>query len=406
MDTFFQSDGVDDLRRSGGKWEDMPVSSMRQERSATERALAESNERYRSLFAYHPHAAFSLDPEGRFTNTNDVTQGLSGYSLAEFSGMDFTQLICDDDLPAAIDAFERALAREPQQLGSTMWHADGHVIELMITVVPVVVDDEVVGVHGIAEDVTERNEMRRELERTRRLAQEASEAKSLFLANMSHEVRTPLTSVLGAAELLAEDGLTSHQHLMVQLIHRSGQRLLRLVNDILDFSRIEAGKVEVQVETVELRTLVREAVDWATPLAERKQLEFSTSVDPTLPETILGDPMRLSQVVTNLLGNAFKFTEHGQVQLLVEPAGADKVRFTVVDSGIGISADDLDSLFHSFTQVDASTTRRHGGAGLGLAISQQLAELMGGSLDASSIPGEGSAFSFMVPLQPVRTRDV
>lgn len=381
---------------------------MRRERSATERALAESNERYRSLFAYHPHAAFSLDLDGRFTNANAVAEDVSGYSLAELSSMDFTQLICADDLAEALAAFESALNREPQQLESTMSHKDGHVIELMVTVVPVVVDDEVVGAHGIAEDVTERNEMRRELERTRRMAQEASEAKSLFLANMSHEVRTPLTSVLGAAELIAEDGLTTHQHLMVQLIHRSGQRLLRLVNDILDISRIEAGKVEVQHEELDLRALVREAVDWATPLAERKHLDLTSTLGPGLPTTMWGDGMRISQVVTNLLGNSLKFTDSGQVQLTVEPAGGgpepEHVRFTVEDSGIGIPGDVLPTLFHSFTQVDASTTRKHGGAGLGLAICQHLVALMGGSLDAMSVPGEGSTFSFTVPLRHARPR--
>lgn len=385
-----------------------PVSSRRQQRSATARALAESNERYRSLFAYHPHAAFSLDLEGRFTNANGVTQDVSGYSLAEFSDMDFTQLICDPDLPAAVAVFERALHREPQQLASTMWHKDGHVIELMITVVPVVVDDEVVGVHGIAEDVTERNEMRRELERTRRQAQEASEAKSLFLANMSHEVRTPLTSVLGAAELLVEDGLTAHQHRMVQLIHRSGQRLLRLVNDILDISRIEAGELVVHHEKIDLRTLVGEAVDWATPLAARKHLELETVIDPDLPPTMWGDGMRITQVVTNLLGNSLKFTDTGHVRLTAAPAGGgsepELVRFTVEDSGIGIPADVLDTLFRSFTQVDPSTTRRHDGAGLGLAISRQLVTLMGGSLEATSVPGDGSTFAFTVPRQRHRPR--
>lgn len=384
------------------------MSSRRQQRSATARALAESNERYRSLFAYHPHAAFSLDLEGRFTNANGVTQDVSGYSLADFSEMDFTQLICDPDLPAALDVFARALDREPQQVESTMWHKDGHVIELMVTVVPVVVDDEVVGVHGIAEDVTERNEMRRELERTRRQAQEASEAKSLFLANMSHEVRTPLTSVLGAAELLVEDGLTAHQHRMVQLIHRSGQRLLRLVNDILDISRIEAGELEVQHEEIDLRALVGEVVEWATPLAARRHLEFETVIDPGLPAAIMGDGMRITQVVTNLLGNSLKFTDTGHVRLTATCAGGgsepELVRFTVEDSGIGIPADVLDTLFGSFTQVDPSTTRRHDGVGLGLAISRQLVTLMGGSLEATSVPGDGSTFAFTVPLQRTRPR--
>jgi signal transduction histidine kinase len=268
--------------------------------------------------------------------------------------------------------------------------------------VPVVVHGEVVGVHGVAEDVTERNGMRRELERTRRAAEEANAAKSLFLANMSHEVRTPLTSVLGATEMLAEDDLGPSQHYLVGIIHRSGERLLRLVNDILDVSRLEAGTLDVQRAPLKVRSLVDDVVAWGMPMAHEEGLDFDWAIDPALPETVLGDAMRINQVVTNLLGNAFKFTEEGQVQLRVNVAGSRggvvDVRFSVTDSGIGIEHDQLASLFQSFTQVDTSTTRKYGGAGLGLAICQELVTLMGGYLDADSTMGVGSTFRFTVPL--------
>ena len=243
---------------------------------------------------------------------------------------------------------------------------------------PVIVYDEVVGVHGVAEDVTENNEMRRELERTRRAAEEASAAKSLFLANMSHEVRTPLTSVLGATEMLAEDDLDPHQQYLVDVIHRSGERLLRLVNDILDVSRLEAGKLEVHASPFDVRTLVRDVATWAAPLAEREGLTLACSVDPALPAQVVGDAMRVSQVLTNLLGNALKFTEAGQVRMAVESGprlgSTHEVCFVVEDSGIGIHGDQLAGLFESFTQVDTSTTRKYGGAGLGLAICQELVD--------------------------------
>jgi PAS domain S-box-containing protein len=371
--------------------------------SATERALAESNERYRSLFAYNPHAAFSLDKDGTFIDANVVAQQLSGYTLEEFQQLDFTHMLVPEHVPAAIDAFAGALDREPQQLVANMRRKDGHVLELSIAAVPVIVDDEVVGVHGVAEDVTENNEMRRELERTRRAAEEASAAKSLFLANMSHEVRTPLTSVLGATEILAEDALDPHQRYLVDVIHRSGERLLRLVNDILDVSRLEAGKLAVHDAPVDIRTLVRDVAAWAAPIAESEGLVLAFSVDPALPTRLIGDAMRVSQVLTNLVGNALKFTETGQVRLMVQSGARlgniNEVCFVVEDSGIGIEDDQLTGLFDSFTQVDTSTTRKYGGAGLGLAICQELVTLMGGNLQARSTPGCGSTFSFTLPLR-------
>jgi signal transduction histidine kinase len=303
-------------------------------------------------------------------------------------------------------AFEDALNRRPQQLEARVVHKQGDVIELSITAMPVVVGDEVVGVHGIAEDITERNELRRELERTQRVAEEASVAKSLFLANISHEVRTPLTSLLAATELLRESEMDPQQNRFAEMIVQSGKRLLRLVSDILDFSRIEAGKVELQEDAVSLRAVVQEAVEWCVPLAGRKGLAFTWSVDPELPESLSGDAMRISQVLTNLLENAMKFTETGEIVLAVEFAGVhpDHVNacFTVKDSGVGIPDNQLDSLFEAFTQGDASTTRTHGGAGLGLAICHELVTLMGGEFAARSSFGVGSTFSFTLPLRTAR----
>jgi PAS domain S-box-containing protein len=371
--------------------------------SATERALAESSERYRSLFAYNPHAAFSLDLEGRFTDTNAVAARLSGYTQRELRTMCFVEVVCEEDLPRMMRAFEAVVSRRPQQLEARVVHKTGRMIDLSVTAMPVVVGDAVVGIHGIAEDITERNELRRELERTQRVAEEASVAKSLFLANISHEVRTPLTSLLAATELLRETEMDDQQDRFAEMIVQSGKRLLRLVSDILDFSRIEAGKVELQEDAVSLRAVVQEAVEWCVPLAGQKGLAFTWSVDPELPEHLSGDAMRISQVLTNLLENAVKFTEAGEIVLAVEFAGVDTdhvdVRFVVKDSGGGIPAEQLDSLFEAFTQGDASTTRTHGGAGLGLAICHELVTLMGGTFAARSTFGVGSTFTFTLPLR-------
>ena len=286
--------------------------------SSTERELAESIERYRSLFAYSPHAAFSLDLDGTFTDANAVAEDVSGYTLAEFRRMRFTDVIAPVDLGKTVEAFEAAVNRSPQRLEATMRHKDGSIIELSVTAVPVVVFDEVVGVHGLAEDVTEQNEMRRELERTRQVAEEANAAKSLFLANMSHEVRTPLTSVLGAAEILAEADIDPGSRALVAIVQRSAAKLHRLVNDILDVSRLEAGKLDVQETVMSLQDIATDAITWAGPLAHQEGLTFTWWLDPTLPPKVYGDAMRISQVLTNLIGNALKFTEHGEVGLRIE----------------------------------------------------------------------------------------
>ena len=371
--------------------------------SATERALAESIERYRSLFAYSPHAAFSLDLQGNFTDANAVAESVSGYSLQEFLRMSFADVITPEDLPRAAAAFEGAVDRVPQRLETIMRHKDGTLLELSVTAVPVVVGNEVVGVHGTAEDITEQNEMRRELERTRRAAEDANAAKSLFLANMSHEVRTPLTSVLGAAEILAEGDLDPGDRALVAIIQRSADKLHRLVNDILDVSRLEAGKLDVQKTLMSLQDVAADAITWAGPLAQQEALTFTWWLDPSLPTQVYGDGMRISQVLTNLIGNALKFTEQGEVRLRIETEATSghwaEIRFTVQDSGIGIPSDQLGSLFESFTQADTSATRKYGGAGLGLAICRELVTLMGGTLTARSAEGAGSSFSFVLPLE-------
>jgi PAS domain S-box-containing protein len=384
-------------------WAEESTQSERPQMTASERALAESTERYRSLFEYNPHAAFSLDLEGRFIDANPVAQALSGYSLDELQRMEFVEMICPEDVQRTIEGFLGAVDRVPQRLEASMFHRDGHRIEMSLTAVPVVVGDEVVGVHGVAEDITESNELRRELERTRRLAEEASSTKSLFLANMSHEVRTPLTSMLGSVELLMDTEMSSEQSILANLIDRSGERLLRLVSDLLDFSRIEVGTLALSDTAVDLHGVVDEAATYAVKLARPRGLALVWNVEPGVPARVSGDALRISQVLTNLLENAIKFTEIGQVSLTVEVvrSGATEVdvRFRVEDTGIGIPEEQLSSLFHPFTQADPSATRKYGGAGLGLAICQELVTLMNGSLTVESAVGTGSTFTVLLPLR-------
>ena len=379
-----------------------PPSEAWDQLSQTERALDESNQRYRSLFDYFPHAAFSLDADGVFVDANEVARELSGYSLEEFRQVDFTHLVVPEDLPRALDAFAGALAREPQKLTATMLTKSGATMELNLAVVPVIVGNEVVGVHGTAEDVSEENAMRRELERTRRAAEEANASKSLFLANMSHEVRTPLTSVLGATELLSDGDLDPSQQHLVDIVRRSGEKLLRLVNDILDVSRLEVGTLDVAHAAFSIVAVLDDVLAWAQPIADREELDLVVAVDPRVPERLVGDAFRVQQVLTNLLGNALKFTENGSVTLRADLLARGEhhvdVRFEVADTGIGMPGEQLPGLFESFTQADTSTTRKYGGAGLGLAICRELVLLMDGTIEAASSPGEGSTFTVVLPL--------
>jgi len=252
----------------------------------------------------------------------------------------------------------------------------------------------------LEEEVRERT---RELNEARLRAEDAARMKSEFLANMSHEIRTPMNGVLGLTALELETNLAPETRDNLELVNLSARNLLTVINDILDFSKIEAGKMNVESVSFPLgHTLGRQLKTLALP-ADNKGLRFTCEIDPLLPESVEGDPTRLLQVLTNLVGNAIKFTEQGAVRVVVAPDGAN-VKFCVADSGIGIAPDQLGRILESFTQADGSTTRRFGGTGLGLAISNRLCELMCGALRVESEVGVGSRFTFSLPL-PASTAD-
>lgn len=235
-------------------------------------------------------------------------------------------------------------------------------------------------------------------------AQEANRLKSEFLANMSHEVRTPLNGVLGMVNLALGTTLTAEQREYLQAARESGESLLAIINDILDFSKIEAGRLELEQIPVSLHSLVHQVAQLHRPQALSKGLEFRVIIHPSTPVMVLGDPVRLSQVLNNLLSNAIKFTDRGFVELSLQGSRQNHITHTIIqvrDTGIGIPADKLDVIFDPFRQADGSTTRRYGGTGLGLAICARLSQLMNGTLSVESRPGQGSLFTFSVPLQPL-----
>jgi PAS domain S-box-containing protein len=347
------------------------------------------------------------DVEGRIQTVNRAAERLLGYSGEELVGQLLGVVLVDEAVLPERSAPDRP--SQPRHREQIYRAKDGREIPVLFSAAPIQgVEGSVRGFACVAVDITERKQVERELHDAKEAAEAANLAKSQFLANMSHEIRTPMNGVLGMTELLLGTDLTDRQQRYAQTAHSSAEKLLTVLNDILDLSRIEAGHLTLAPTVFDLETLVQDVVDLLAVSARGKGLGLSRAVDAGVPRSLRGDPVRLRQILVNLAGNAVKFTESGGVSIRVssvpELPGVHQVRFDVADTGCGITEADLARLFHPFSQVDSTAARKHGGTGLGLAISRQLVELMGGELGVDSTPGRGSTFWFSVPLEPSAAR--
>ena len=350
-----------------------------------------------ALLELSPTAIVTIDLNEEVTSWNPAAETLFGYSRQEAIGRNIDDLVArSDEVRAEAVGVSKQLGKAREVHATTQrTRKDGTLVDVDVRAAPIFVGAQQVGMYALYHDVSQ-------LLRARREAEAATKAKSAFLATMSHEIRTPLNAVIGMTELLLGSELTPEQRGLADVVHASGDALLGVISEILDFSKIEAGRLELEHRPLVLRDCVESALEMVGVSAAEKGLDVACLVEPQAPPAILGDATRLRQILVNLLTNAVKFTEHGEVVLTVEsqaePGKGDlhRLHFTVRDTGIGIPADRIDGLFESFSQVDASTTRRYGGTGLGLAISKRLCELMGGEMRAESEVGKGCAFHFTV----------
>jgi PAS domain S-box-containing protein len=369
------------------------------------RALVASEARFRQLAAAAPVGIFQTDSRGACTYVNERWCEITGLSAAEAAGQGWLAALHPTDRGRVREAWRAAVENaQPFRLryrfvradGAQTW-VDGHATAQSGA------DVRLEGWIGTVTDVTESLRQSAELERAKSEAEAAARTKSLFLANMSHEIRTPLNAVIGMTTLLLDTPMSDDQHDFARTIHASGEALLEIINDILDYSKADVGKLELERQPFDLRRVIEESLDLVTPRALEKSLNLAYQIDEGTPEALIGDAVRLRQILTNLLSNAVKFTHQGEVFASIDSERAEgsmqRLHIAVEDTGIGIAAEQLPRLFQSFTQVDPSTTRKYGGTGLGLAISKRLAELMGGSVKVESTPGRGSVFHVWVQLE-------
>ena len=375
------------------------------ERKRLDAVLRESEHRFRALVENVPHLPVQgYDSQRRVIFWNHASELFYGYSSEEALGRQLEDLIIPSFMrEAVIQGVQQWIDEDiPIPAGELqLQHKSGQLLDVFSSHAMLRNINGELEMYCVDLDITQRKQAALELQRTRDAAQAATVAKNEFLANMSHEVRTPLNGIMGLSQLLRTTNLTEEQAGYMDMLDGSARNLLVLINDILDISRIEAGSLAIQQTPFSLTKLLREVAGMYEKPAAEKGIDFTLQQPDDLPPALVGDPLRLKQVLINLVGNAIKFTSHGGVSVhihrLHDSAQGSQLRFEVHDSGIGMAPETLQKIFNPFTQADASTARNHGGSGLGLAICRRLSELMGGSIRAESSLGQGSCFIVELP---------
>ena len=386
------------------------IDQRERERARAMELLRSSEARIREVTTALADGVLVMNVDGTLAFVNPEAERLLGWREEELLGKDSHRTLHHTRPDGAHFPADECLVHEALRSGRTLRNEvdhfvrrDGGMLPIALAATPIERDGEVAGAVITFRDISERLAAEKALTEAKREAERANRAKSEFLANMSHEIRTPMNAVIGLAQLsMGMEGLRPKLREYLEMIHSSSVGLLSIINDILDYSKVEAGRLELERVEFRLDGLLNGATELFAVHMREKGLKMVLEADADLPEVVVGDPLRLGQVLNNLLGNAVKFTERGEVRLRVEAAGRDGdgvlLRFSVSDTGIGMNEEQATRLFQAFTQADGSITRRFGGTGLGLAISRQLVEKMGGGIEVESAQGRGSTFRFSVRL--------